>query len=223
MNDPRVFLLVGLALTTAGRAHAPALGQIQGMVTAEAGQPLAGATVTVVGAGLTATSGADGRYTISAVSAGTYQVRAKLIGYAQITQPVTLGADAVATVDFRLPPAAVQLEGVVVVAYGTQERRDLTGSVSTVKAEQIQEVPTSNPMQAIQARVPGVDVVAGGGYRPGTPMNVRIRGANGVILITTHRGEGAGGTHVTYDAQYGAQSALNLVDMMSGPETIRER
>src|SRR6266511_3895076 len=275
MNDPRVFLLVGLALTTAGRAHAQALGQIQGMVTAEAGQPLAGATVTVVGAGLTATSGADGRYTISAVSAGTYQVRAKLIGYAQITQPVTLGADAVATVDFRLPPAAVQLEGVVVVAYGTQERRDLTGSVSTVKAEQIQEVPTSNPMQAIQARVPGVDVVAGGGYRPGTPMNVRIRGirsmvatneplfvvdgvplaggiedfnpamivsievlkdasataaygsrgANGVILITTRRGGAAGGTgtRVTYDAQYGAQSALHLVDMMDGPEAIAEK
>src|SRR5881396_414143 len=98
---PRALLLVGLALTTPGRAQAQALGQIQGTVTGEPGRPLAGATVTVVGAGRSTTSREDGSYTISAISPGTYQVRAKLIGYAQITQPVTVAADAVATVDFR--------------------------------------------------------------------------------------------------------------------------
>src|SRR5205807_1045476 len=82
--------------------------------------------------------------------------------------------------DFQLVAAAVQLEGVVVVGYGTQERRDLTGSIASVSAEQIAEVPTANPMQAIQARVPGVDVVAGGSYRPGVPMNVTVRGVRSI-------------------------------------------
>src|SRR5205823_5634790 len=164
----------------------------------------------------------------------------------------------------------------VVVGYGTQERRDLTGAIASVSAEQIAEVPTANPMQAIQARAPGVDVVAGGSYRPGVPMNVTVRGvrsiaagnqplyvvdgvplaggiedfnpaiiqsievlkdasatavygsrgSNGVILITTRRGAAGApdnSIHVTYDAQYGGQSALHLVDMMNGPQTIAER
>src|SRR5207249_292795 len=47
-------------------------------------------------------------------------------------------------------------------------------------SEQIAEVPTPNPMQAIQARTPGVDVVAGGSYRPGVPMNVTVRGVRSI-------------------------------------------
>jgi TonB-linked SusC/RagA family outer membrane protein len=267
-------LLVGLV--AARRTHAQDAGQIQGTVTTEAGRPLPGATVTVVGVGRSATSGPDGSYAITRVPDGTHRVQARLIGYGQVTQAVTVAAGDSVTLDFQLSLAPMQLEGVVVVGYGTQERRDLTGSVATVNAEQIQEIPTSNPMQAIQARVAGVDVVAGGSYRPGVPMNVTVRGirsiaggnqplyvvdgvplaggiedfnpaiiqsievlkdasataaygsrgSNGVILITTRRGAAGApdnSIRVTYDAQYGVQSALNLVDMMDGPQTIAER
>src|SRR6266699_1187224 len=217
-----------------------------------------------------------GLYVLTDVPAGTRQVRARFVGYASVTQSVAVDAASGTTLDFRLVAAPIQLEGLVVVGYGTQERRDLTGSIGSVTLQQIAEVPTSNPMQAIQARVAGVDVVAGGSYRPGIPMNVTVRGirsiaagngplyvvdgvplaggiedfnpatiqsievlkdasatavygsrgSNGVILITTRRG--AAGVpdntiRVSYDAQYGAQSALHLVDMMNGPETIAER
>src|SRR5213082_2006501 len=268
-----VLAAVGVALSTEARAQ----GRITGTVTAaQDGRPIAGATVTVVGTNRTAATEASGRYEIADAPSGTQLVRVRLLGFAPLTLTVQVPAGEAVTLDFQLVAAAVQLEGVVVVGYGTQERRDLTGAIASVSAEQIAEVPTANPMQAIQARTPGVDVVAGGSYRPGIPMNVTVRGirsiaagngplyvvdgvplaggiedfnpatiqsievlkdasatavygsrgSNGVILITTRRG--AAGVpdntiRVSYDAQYGAQSALNLVDMMNGPETIAER
>ena len=268
-------LFVLTALCAAVRLHAQ--GRISGTVTDSANaRPIAGATVVVLGTNRTAATNTSGAYVITDVPAGTRQVRARFVGYASVTQSVAVDAASGTTLDFRLVAAPIQLEGLVVVGYGTQERRDLTGSIGSVTPQQIAEVPTSNPMQAIQARVAGVDVVAGGSYRPGIPMNVTVRGirsiaagngplyvvdgvplaggiedfnpatiqsievlkdasatavygsrgSNGVILITTRRG--AAGVpdntiRVSYDAQYGAQSALNLVDMMNGPETIAER
>src|SRR5213596_1283273 len=268
-----VLAAVGVALSTEARAQ----GRITGTVTAaQDGRPIAGATVTVVGTNRTAATEASGRYEIADAPSGTQLVRVRLLGFAPLTLTVQVPAGEAVTLDFQLVAAAVQLEGVVVVGYGTQERRDLTGAIASVSAEQIAEVPTPNPMQAIQARTPGVDVVAGGSYRPGVPMNVTVRGvrsiaagnqplyvvdgvplaggiedfnpaiiqsievlkdasatavygsrgSNGVILITTRRGAAGApdnSIHVTYDAQYGGQSALHLVDMMNGPQTIAER
>src|SRR5438552_10128103 len=268
-----VLAAVGVTLSTEARAQ----GRITGTVTAaQDGRPIAGATVTVVGTNRTGSRDASGRYGIADAPSGTQQVRVRFLGFAPLTQTVDVPAGEAVTLDFQLVAAAVQLEGVVVVGYGTQERRDLTGAIASVSAEQIAEVPTPNPMQAIQARTPGVDVVAGGSYRPGVPMNVTVRGvrsiaagnqplyvvdgvplaggiedfnpaiiqsievlkdasatavygsrgSNGVILITTRRGAAGApdnSIHVTYDAQYGGQSALHLVDMMDGPQTIAER
>ena len=268
-----VLAAVGVALSTEARAQ----GRITGTVTAaQDGRPIAGATVTVVGTNRTAATEASGRYEIADAPSGTQLVRVRLLGFAPLTLTVQVPAGEAVTLDFQLVAAAVQLEGVVVVGYGTQERRDLTGAIASVSAQQIAEVPTANPMQAIQARVPGVDVVAGGSYRPGVPMNVTVRGvrsiaagnqplyvvdgvplaggiedfnpaiiqsievlkdasatavygsrgSNGVILITTRRGAAGAADnsiHVSYDAQYGGQSALHLVDMMNGPQAIAER
>src|SRR5213080_4155373 len=268
-----VLAAVGVALSTEARAQ----GRITGTVTAaQDGRAIAGATVTVVGTNRTAATEASGRYEIADAPSGTQLVRVRLLGFAPLTLTVQVPAGEAVTLDFQLVAAAVQLEGVVVVGYGTQERRDLTGAIASVSAEQIAEVPTPNPMQAIQARTPGVDDVAGGSYRPGVPMNVTVRGvrsiaagnqplyvvdgvplaggiedfnpaiiqsievlkdasatavygsrgSNGVILITTRRGAAGAADnsiHVSYDAQYGGQSALHLVDMMNGPQAIAER
>ncbi|HMH84243.1 MAG TPA: SusC/RagA family TonB-linked outer membrane protein, partial [Gemmatimonadales bacterium] len=273
----RCGILVLAACSAAFSTDVQAQGSITGKVTAaQDGRPIAGASVMVIGTNRTGRTDTSGTYHIVEVPSGTRQVRARLLGFAALTQTVEVPVADVVTADFQLVAAAMQLEGVVVVGYGTQERRDLTGSVASVTAEQIAEVPTSNPMQAIQAKVAGVDVVAGGGYRPGVPMNVTVRGirsiaagnqplyvvdgvplaggiedfnpatiqsievlkdasatavygsrgSNGVILITTRRGaEGApdNSIRVTYDAQYGPQSALHLVDMMNGPQAIAER
>ena len=255
-----------------------AQGRVTGTVrAAEDGRPLAGANVSVLGYNRVAITDSSGSFSLSDVPSGAQQIRARYVGFAAQLLRVTVARGETATLNFSLVAAPVQLEGLVVTAYGMQERRDVTGSIAQVSAEQLQEIPTPNPAQAIQARIPGVDVVTGGGYRPGAPMNVRIRGirsiqasneplyvvdgvplsggiedfspsniasievlkdasatavygsrgANGVILITTNRGSSTGqagaNTRVTYDAQYGTQSALHLVDMMDASQIIQER
>src|SRR6266699_3049811 len=136
-----VLAAVGVALSTEARAQ----GRITGTVTQD-GRPIAGATVTVVGTNRTVATDASGRYEIADAPSGAQQVRVRLLGVAPLTQTAQLPAGEAVTLDFQLVAAAVQLEGVVVVGYGTQERRDLTGAVASVSAEQIAEVPTPNPM-----------------------------------------------------------------------------
>src|SRR5947207_3657812 len=173
----RFCILVLAACGAALGTEIQAQGRITGKVTAaQDGRPIAGASVTVIGTnrrGVTDTSGTDH---IADVPSGSQEVRARFLGFAPLSQTVEVPVGDAVTADFQLVAAAMQLEGVVVVGYGTQERRDLTGSIASVTAQQIAEVPTSNPMQAIQAKVAGVDVVTGGGYRPGAPMNVTVRG-----------------------------------------------
>ncbi len=155
----------------------PATGTIAGVVTAqETGAPLPGARVMVAGTELAADAAADGRYTIAAVPPGTYRLRARLIGHAlmEMTDVVVAAGDT-ARADFRLTPLAVTLSEVVVVGYGTQARRDVTGSVASVSGEDVHAVPKANAIEAIKGRVPGVDIVTSGN-NPGDGMSIRIRG-----------------------------------------------
>ena len=78
-------------------------------------------------------------------------------------------------VNFSLTPAAAELNPIVVDGYGEQERRIVTGAVSTVQAAQLKDIPTSDPMKALQGHVAGVEIVASSN-EPGAAMNVRIRG-----------------------------------------------
>jgi len=71
--------------------------------------------------------------------------------------------------------APTNLAGVTVVGYGNQEKRNITGAVSTVKSDKLAEIPTSDPMKALQGRVSGVEIVATSN-EPGAPMQVRVRG-----------------------------------------------
>ncbi|GAC1515244.1 MAG: TonB-dependent receptor [Gemmatimonadaceae bacterium] len=156
-------------------------GRITGVITAtEGGQPISDVHVTVPSTRLGAVTGADGRYTINAVPVGTYSVRAQRIGFTpMVVQGVVVAADGLITVDFQLKKQTVELEQVVVVGYGTQRRRDVTGSVSTVSGEEIQQSPTNNAIDAIKGKVPGVEVTAAG-YAPGAEVNVLIRGRRSI-------------------------------------------
>jgi TonB-linked SusC/RagA family outer membrane protein len=273
----RHWILVLAALCVAGIAKAQNTGRVTGTVTAaEDGRPIAGASVNLLGTNRTAFTNGQGTFTIDQVATGSRQVRVRYLGYAPQTKTVAVGLNEVVTLNFQMVAAPMQLEGMVVTAYGEQERRDLTGAISEVEMTDLRDIPLPNPAQLLQARVAGVDVV-GTGYRPGAAMNVMIRGvrsitagnqplyvvdgvplvsggiedfnpaqiasievlkdasatapygsrgANGVILITTNRGNvGAGGgtSSFTYDYQYGVQSALHFVDLMNGPQLVQER
>ncbi|MDB4892238.1 MAG: TonB-dependent outer membrane protein SusC/RagA, partial [Gemmatimonadetes bacterium] len=109
------------------------------------------------------------------VAAGTRRIQARRIGFVSATQSVNVISGQPTSSDFALVVSPIQLEEIKTVGFGTQEARTVTGAVATVSSEKIKDIPTSDPMKAIQGRVPGVEVVAGNN-EPGTAMQVRIRG-----------------------------------------------
>jgi len=163
-------------------ARAQEVGKVAGVVTDKAtGEPLAGAQVSVVATSGTpivvttgVTSGRDGRFTIEGVPVGEVTVRARQIGHASVAQTVTIVSGEVATVDFALQPQAVELEGVVVVGYGTQRREDITGAVASVNAEEFVQAPARDAASLIEGKIPGLAVTtANGDPRRGSEISLR--------------------------------------------------
>lgn len=120
----------------------------------------------------------DGRYTV-AVEPGTYSVRAKRIGFAaDSNMTVVVAPGATVTVNFTLRPTAMQVTGVTVVGYGTQDVRDNTGSVKAVTPKEFNPGRVVSAEQLIQAKVPGVQVIDNN--EPGGGISIRIRGGTSV-------------------------------------------
>lgn len=176
----RRWILVLAALCAGANLEAQTTGRITGHVAGEGGTPVAGAYVSVVGIARSAMTDSLGMYLLVEVPAGIRTVRARLPGYTPQSLRVNVVAGQTATLHFTLGSVAVQLEGMTVVAYGEQERRDIVGAITSVPMVRIAEVPTVNVVQAIQSKVAGVDIV-GSNYRPGAPMNVRIRGVRSMV------------------------------------------
>jgi TonB-linked SusC/RagA family outer membrane protein len=157
-------------------AQGVSAGTISGTVTADAGQPVAGVQVLIPGRGLGSISDPDGRYLIGRVPTGTYTLRAQRIGFAPITQQVTVVADQTTTADFRLTSVATTLTTQVVVGYTTQQRRDVSDAVASVRGDELRDQKVATLEEALRGRVPGVTVAASG--EPGRPAQVIIRGQN---------------------------------------------
>jgi TonB-linked SusC/RagA family outer membrane protein len=155
-------------------------GRITGRVTStEGARPLQGVTVIVEGTNRAGLSDSAGRYVLTEVPAGDRRVNARRLGLTSASQTVTVVAGQVVTADFSLASSAVQLEGVVTVGYGTQSRREVSGAISSIKPEDIRQVVTSNPLDAIKGRIPGVDITAGS-FEPGANNAIRIRGTRSI-------------------------------------------
>ena len=179
MRATKLLLVLAIVLASVGRLEAQATGRVSGTVVNDRGQPITSASVVIQGTRIGTLTGPDGRYVLAGVPAGTHRIGASLIGFGDATQSVTVAAGETAVANFQLAVKAVALEGVVAVGYGTQQRRTVTGAVSTVKAQQIAEIPTSDAMKSIQGRVPGVDIV-NTGNKPGDGMRVIIRGVRSI-------------------------------------------
>ncbi len=145
---------------------------ITGTVSDELG-PLPGATVQVKGTSVGVTTDFDGNYSIEADSDAILVV--SYLGYA--TKEVAINGQQ--TLNVQLQPDATQLEDVVVVGYGTTAKKDVTGAISSVKAEEIENLPVANVEKALQGRMSGVQVVNNGGA-PGGETKIRIRGTGTV-------------------------------------------
>ncbi len=174
----QVISIAGLAvLCSAPLGAQEATGTIRGRVTDQATQqPLSGVTITI--ATRSALTQADGRYLVTAVPAGSYTVRVRMIGYGVAEQPVTVAGGDTAVVDVALTGQAVGLSELVVVGYGEQRVGDITGAVTAVTPAQFNTGRVVSPEMLIQNKVAGVQVAESND--PGGGISIRIRGATSV-------------------------------------------
>ncbi|MBP8240450.1 MAG: SusC/RagA family TonB-linked outer membrane protein, partial [Saprospiraceae bacterium] len=162
-------LLISAALML-WSAWAVAQVTVTGKVTDDKGEALIGANLLVKNSTNGTVTEIDGSYELT-VSDAFVTLVVSYTGYT--TQEVPLKGQT--QLDVVLYEQATLINEVVVVGYGTQRKSDLTGSVTSVKADEIQKIASSNPLQALQGKVAGVQVSAASG-RPGEGPVVRIRG-----------------------------------------------
>ncbi|MEM7107245.1 MAG: TonB-dependent receptor, partial [Bacteroidota bacterium] len=143
--------------------------QISGSVKDNTGEPLIGVTVVVKGTTQGTATDIDGNFVLEVEPAATLYF--SFIGYE--SQEIVVGNQT--QIDVILKEDISELEEVVVVGYGTINKRELTTAVASVKGSEIAEMPVPSLDQAIQGRMAGVQVTKGTGA-PGGGINIRVRG-----------------------------------------------
>jgi TonB-dependent starch-binding outer membrane protein SusC len=142
---------------------------VSGTIVDETGQPTPGVNILEKGTASGTSSDADGKYSMN-VTNGNATLVFSFIGYK--TQEVAVGNRSV--VDVALAPDITSLEEVVVTGYSEQRKRDITGAVSIVKAEELKTVAAANFGTQLAGRASGVTTSTSGS--PGDGVNIRIRG-----------------------------------------------
>lgn len=146
---------------------------VSGIVTGENNTPLAAVSVSVKGTSKGTSTNNLGQFSISASPDATLVFSS--VGY----QNKEVEVAGQANISVTLAASALQLDQVVVVGYGTQRKRDLTGSVASVKGAEIAKLPVLTATQAIQGRVAGVQIISSGA--PNAAPIVRIRGVGTML------------------------------------------
>lgn len=136
----------------------------------ETGQPILGVNVLVKGASTGTSTGAGGVYSLSGVN-NNQQLSFTILGY--ISQEISVGNQQ--NINVSLKSSSNTLEEMVVVGYGRQKKRNLTGSVVSVGAEEIDKTAIQDPISILQGRAAGVQVTSNSGA-PGGEMSIRVRG-----------------------------------------------
>ncbi len=227
--------------------------KVSGTVLNSLGSPLSGVSVSEKGSTNGTSTDASGSYSISVADGATLSF--SYVGYTTVEEKV----NGRTTITVVLTQANNSLEEVVVVGYGTQKKKDVTGAVASIAGADIANQAVQTATQAIQGKVAGVQIITSG--EPNSLPTVRlrgtgsvlaganplyvvdglltddirninnadiltmdilkdasstaiygVRGANGVIIITTKKGR-SGKTKVEYNGTVGLREATNLVDM----------
>jgi TonB-linked SusC/RagA family outer membrane protein len=234
---------------------------IKGRIVDEAGKPVSGVTVKLQGSPKAVVTNANGEFTINAPDDAVLEISSA--GY----KTQTVSAKGQKTIQVIMQTNAIGLNEVVVVGYGTQRKRDVTGSISSVKGDDIKNLPVSNVADALQGRATGVDIIRDDGS-PGSVPSIRIRGtgtinnsdplividgvpsgslndvnpndvasmeilkdasasaiygsraANGVVLITTKKGNYGEGLKTSVNLYTGKDKPVKFIDMLSAPDLV---
>ncbi len=165
----RILSSVILFLLVLSSSLVYAQNTIRGRVTNDAGEGIPGVSVLIKGTTTGATTDNAGNFAIEAARGNTLVFSS--VG--QMEQEITIGANS--TINVKLASVTGSLGEVIVIGYGTQRKKDITGSVVSVNEKTLDEVPAINLTMALQGRAAGVDI-ARTGVRPGSSGQIRIRG-----------------------------------------------
>jgi TonB-linked SusC/RagA family outer membrane protein len=147
---------------------------VKGIVKDKNGAPIPGVTIRVKNTSSGTTTSPSGEFSVN-IPQGRDTLTISYLGY--VTQEIKVGGQS--SLNIVLVSSESQLEQVVVIGYGTQRKRDLTGAISSVKGEDLAAQPVQTPTQAAQGRIAGVQVIASG--QPNSQPQIRVRGTGSVL------------------------------------------
>ena len=173
------FLIVLLCMFSITATYAQQT--IMGKVVSADGQVLSGATITIKGTKTVALSKEDGSYSITIPKGGAGSITFSYVGYQNLTIDTKNGNYG----NVVLQKEDAQLSEVVVVGYGTQKKRDVTGSVVSLSKDRLTGLPNTNIAQALQGAVPGVQINSNSGGSEDNDKSILIRGRNSISASTS--------------------------------------
>ena len=143
---------------------------INGTVTdANTGELIVGVNIVVEGTMIGTTSDINGKYSLNVAQKNATLIFS-FVGY--ITDKIKIGNQTV--INLKLKPEVLNIEGVVVVGYGTLKKKDITGSITTVSASEMNKGVYSSPAAMLQGKVPGLNITASGD--PTATPSITLRG-----------------------------------------------
>ena len=194
-----------LMLTTIAFAQT---STISGKVVDDTNQPLPGAIVSVKGAQKSASADVSGNFKLTGVNNGTVTLQVNFIGYLPIEKTVTVNGNTV--VNFSLAPNIKDLNEIVVIGYGSVQKKDLTGSVTNITAKDFNTGAITTPEELIQGKVAGVSITTNGGA-PGAGSTIRIRGGASISGLSSPLIV-IDGVPLSADGIAGAANPLDLIN-----------
>ena len=156
-------------------------GIIKGIVSElKTGETLPGANVYIENTTIGISTDINGYYELTDVPIGKVRLSVSFIGYTKQTRSVSILEGELRTVNFELSEDKMMLDELVVIGYGSKRKRDITSSISKIKSQEIENIPTTSFATSLQGLAPGVQVTQDNGMAGGG-TTIRIRGTSSLL------------------------------------------
>lgn len=166
----KAFLTMAALLVVSAGAFAQKATTVTGTVTDASGEAIIGATVVDAETGMGTITSYDGSYSINIEADGTLWV--SYVGYTDAFEEVAGRT----TINFVLQQSAEQIEEIVMVGYGSQKKKEVTGSVASIKADDFNQGVKTNPIGLLQGKVAGLNIIKTSSDPTNTGYSMQIRG-----------------------------------------------